>query len=81
MNSKDYPDYIPGHFDYTQYQPTTYDWDSDIIFNNVFGTGLTPNKETRIVDETLEGVKSFKIARGQYAETPIYLTKIEITRK
>lgn len=81
VNSKDYPDYIPGHFDYTQYQPTTYDWDSDIIFNNVFGTGLTPNKETRIVDETLEGVKSFKIARGQYAETPIYLTKIEITRK
>ena len=79
-NCDTYPDYLPNEFDYTGYQFTTFGWGLPYMFNNIKGTSLTPSKYTFIVDETLENVKSFKIAR-EYHDTEIYLTKIEILRQ
>lgn len=82
LTDEDPINYVPNVFntDYTGY--TTFAWDvKDCVFNNLKNSALLPNTYTFTVDESMAGSKSFKIARGTYAETPIYLTKIAISRK
>lgn len=81
LTDEDPINYVPNVFnaDYTGY--TTFAWDiKDCVFNNLKSSSLTPNTYEFIVDESMAGSKSFKIARGTFAETPIYLTKIAISR-
>ena len=69
-----YNDYRPG-------DELTQEYTFGEIFPNIWENGVVPGELTLIVDKSIAGSKSFKIARNNEAETEIYLTNIEILRR
>ena len=66
-------DYFPG-------SEKTVEYTSPYMFANIWESNLVPDYDTLLVDEFMEGSKSFKIALDP-ADTEAYITKIEILRQ